>query len=155
MVHSLSQIYTHIVFHVNINEPIRIPINLQPRLHAYIAKTCHIIGSPSIIVGGMDDHVHVLCRISRNISPAKLLEKLKTESSKWIKTLSVEFGSSLSNFSWQNGYGIFSVSASKVEAVKQYISNQIEHHRTRSFKDEYLILLKKHKVDYDEKYLWS
>ena len=155
MVQTLSQIYMHIVFHVNLNREVRIPAALQPRLHAYLSAICKNHDSPSIIIGGADDHVHVLCYISKTLAPSKLLEELKSRSSKWMKTQAPEYGTLLGEFSWQNGYGVFSVSASKVDSVKQYIANQIEHHRKRSFKDEYRLLLDKHNVDYDERYLWS
>ena len=155
MAQSLSQLFVHIVFHVNINDNVKIPEALQSRLHAYLMTICNNHDSPSIIVGGTDDHIHILCRISKNIAPSKFLAELKATSSKWVKSVSPEFGLQLSKFSWQKGYGIFSVSASQVDIVKQYIANQSEHHRTRSFMDEYVMLLEKHGIVYDEKYLWS
>lgn len=155
MAQSLSQLYTHIVFHINFNYNVKIPEELQSRLHAYLATTCKNQKSPSIIVGGVEDHIHILCRLSKNIAPSKFLEELKTDSSKWIKNQSKEFDLILSKFSWQKGYGIFSVSSSQVKNVKKYISNQSEHHKKMSFKEEYLLLLKKYNVEYDEKYLWS
>ena len=155
MAQSLSQLYVHIVFHINFNDVVKIPEELQSDLHAYLAATCKNQNSSSILVGGVDDHVHLLCRLSKNITSSKLLEEIKTDSSKWIKTQAGEFGLSLNKFSWQKGYGIFSVSSSKINTVKQYISNQKEHHKKMSFKDEYLLLLKKHNVKYDEKYLWN
>jgi len=155
MSQSLSQLYVHIVFHINCNDAVIIPEKLQNNLHAYIAAICKNQDSSSIIVGGIDDHVHLLCRLSKNITAAKLLEEIKANSSKWIKTQADEFGSRLNKFSWQKGYGIFSVSLSKIDNVKQYISNQKEHHKKISFKDEYILLLKKHNVEYDEQYLWN
>ena len=155
MAQSLSQLYVHIVFHINFNDLVKIPEKLQADLHAYLAAICKNQNSPSIIVGGVDDHVHLLCRLSKNITAAKLLEEIKTDSSKWIKTQIKDFGLNLNRFSWQKGYGIFSVSSSKITTVKQYISNQKEHHKTMSFKDEYLLLLKKHNIEYNEKYLWN
>ena len=155
MAQSLSQLYVHIVFHVNLNDAIKIPEELQPNLHAYLAAICKNQDSPSMLIGGVDDHVHLLCRLSKNITTAKLLEEIKTDSSKWIKKQADEFGAKLNRFSWQKGYGIFSVSSSKINTVKEYILNQKEHHKTMSFKDEYLLLLKKHNVEYDEKYLWT
>ena len=154
MAHSLVKLHIHVIFHINLTDTVKIPIKLQPSLHSYLATTCKNHDSPAIVVGGTDDHIHILCRLSKNIAPSKLLEELKTNSSKWIKTQAREFGSQLSKFSWQKGYGVFSVSESKVSDVERYISNQIEHHKTRSFKDEYELLLKKHNVEYDEKYLW-
>ena len=155
MSQSLSQLYMHIVFHINLIDKVSIPEELQSHLHAYLAKICINLHSPSIVVGGTHDHVHILCRMSKNIAPAKLLEELKTSSSKWIKTQASEFGMMLSKFSWQKGYGVFSVSAPQVSNVQKYIANQREHHRKRSFKEEYLLLLQKYDVEYNEKYIWS
>ena len=155
MSQSLSKIYAHIVFHVNFSNFIKIPENLQPVLHGYIAKVCKNHDSNSVIVGGTSDHIHILCRMSKNIAPSKLLEEIKSYSSKWIKSQTDEYGMMLSKFSWQKGYGIFSVSESQIENVKKYISGQKEHHAKLTFKEEYLLLLKKHNVEYNEEYLWS
>ena len=155
MAQSLSQLYVHIVFHINLNNPVNIPEKLQPDLHAYLAVICQNHESPSILVEGTDDHVHLLCRLSKNITASKLLEELKTDSSKWIKTKAEDFDGRLNKFSWQKGYGIFSVSASQVPTVKEYISKQKGHHKKISFKEEYLLLLKKYNIEYDGRYLWS
>ncbi len=155
MSQSLSQLYTHIVFHVNLSNGIMIPEKLQPVLHAYLATVCKNHDSPSILVGGTNDHVHILNRISKNIAPVKLIEEIKTDSSRWMKTQAQDYGLMLSKFSWQKGYGIFSVSSSHVEVVRNYIANQVEHHKKRSFKEEYILFLEKHGVEYDEKYLWN
>lgn len=155
MSQSLSQLYMHIVFHVNFSDRITIPEKLQPVLHGYLATVCKNHDSSSILVGGTYDHVHILSRISKNIAPAKLIEEIKTYSSRWVKTQAQEHGLMLSKFSWQKGYGIFSVSSSHVEMVKNYIANQNEHHKKRSFKEEYILFLEKHSVEYDEKYLWT
>jgi REP element-mobilizing transposase RayT len=133
---------------------IDLPKSILPKLHAYIATTCNNHNSPAIIVNGTHDHVHILCHLSKNISISKLLEEIKTDSSKWIKTLANDFGYTLNNFSWQKGYGAFSVSASQVEIATQYIHDQERHHLRKTFKEEYLELLKKYNVKFDEKYLW-
>jgi putative transposase len=99
--------------------------------------------------------VHILCRMSKNISTSELLKELKIESSKWIKKQYEDFGFQLSKFSWQGGYGVFSVSASQVDKVKGYIANQKKHHLKIGYKDEYLALLHKYNIEYDEKYLWN
>ena len=85
----------------------------------------------------------------RTITIANLISKIKTSSTKWIKKRGID------NFSWQNGYGTFSVSSSKVEIVKNYILNQKEHHKKTSFKEEYRTFLKEYKIDYDERYVWD
>ena len=155
MSQSLSQIYTHIIFHVDFSKFAKIPNQLQPKLHAYLSKICLKHQSNPIIVGGVDDHVHILCRMSKNISIAALLKELKIESSKWVKKQFEYFGLQLSKFCWQGGYGAFSVSASQVDSVKKYISNQKEHHKNNGYKDEYRSLLNRYNIEYDEKYLWD
>ena len=155
MSHSLSQMYVHIVFHVDLIDEAYIPDEFLPVLHGYLATVCNNHDSPPIIVGGTHDHIHILCKMSKKITLAKLLQELKTNSSKWIKSQSAEHGAILSKFSWQKGYGAFSVSASQVETVKNYIANQKDHHKKMTFKEEYILFLKKHNIEYDEKYLWN
>jgi putative transposase len=107
--------------------------------------------SHAIEIGGVEDHVHILCNLSRKIALMKLIEEVKSHSSKWIKTK----GDKYSNFYWQNGYGGFSVNPTDVEIVKRYIQNQENHHNNKSFQDEYRNLLKKHHMEFDETYVWD
>jgi putative transposase len=102
-------------------------------------------------VGGVADHIHVLCRFGRTLSIANLLQELKRESSKWIKTQS----NTLADFHWQNGYGAFSISPSHVEEVRHYIATQEEHHRTVTFQEEFRRLLSKYGLEWDERYVWD
>ena len=102
-------------------------------------------------IGGYTDHIHILCMLSKKIALMKLMEELKSHSSKWIKTKD----SSLMDFYWQDGYGAFSVDYRGVDKVSRYIANQHEHHNKQTFKDEYRGILKKHKVEYDERYVWE
>ena len=104
-----------------------------------------------IIINGVDDHVHILCVMSKNIALSKLVEEIKRHSSRWIKTL----GPHYSSFSWQGGYGGFSVSPDLHKKVKDYILNQEAHHKKTSFRKEYLKFLKEYGIDYDENYLWT
>src|SRR5262245_54303679 len=129
MPQSLAQVYLHLVFSTKNRQSFLADKKLRGECHAYIAGTCHKRGSPSIIVGGVEDHVHILCTLSRQESVAVLIREIKRESSKWLKNK----GPSLRNFFWQAGYGAFSVSPSHVEALKQYIANQEQHHRNESF----------------------
>ncbi len=99
----------------------------------------------------MDDHVHILAHHARTITQADWVKELKRVSSLWIK----QRDPSLRDFAWQSGYGIFSVSASNLEAVKHYIANQEEHHRKTTFQDEYRAFLKRHAIPWDEKYVWD
>ena len=99
----------------------------------------------------MADHVHILCRFGRSLSIADLIKELKRESSQWLKTKA----SDLAGFYWQKGYGVFSVSASNVDEVRTYIADQERHHRQMSFQDEFRLLLKKHGLEWDERYVWD
>lgn len=150
MAQSLSKVYTHIIFSTKhrqklIDDSIKIP------LFEYLGGICKGLECNPIQVGGHTDHVHILCLLSRKIPQMKLLEEIKKQSSKWVKTK----GSHYSGFYWQNGYGIFSVNPSEIDVVIGYIRNQDEHHRTRTFKEEYRAFLKKYNVDYDERYVWE
>jgi REP element-mobilizing transposase RayT len=102
-------------------------------------------------VGGTDDHVHILCRLARTVSVSKAVEKIKTGSSKWIKTKHNRYQS----FGWQNGYGAFSIGASQIDVLRKYISNQREHHRKRTFQEEFRELCEKYNIEYDERYVWN
>ena len=104
-----------------------------------------------LIVGGVEDHVHVLCRLGKTIDVADLIRDLKRDSSKWIKSEQPR----LAEFHWQQGYGAFSISPSHVDALKEYIINQEEHHRHESFQDEFRRLCKKYGLEIDERYVWD
>jgi REP element-mobilizing transposase RayT len=107
--------------------------------------------SPALIIDGASDHLHTLFSLSRVVTIADLVEEVKTESSKWIKTKGQEFR----NFHWQNGYGAFSISQSEVATVKRYIRRQKVHHRRVTFQDEYRRFLAAYEVEYDERYVWD
>lgn len=150
MPQSLSKVILHLVFSTKNREP-WLDSEIRPRMHAYLATICRDLGSEALRVGGVSDHVHVLTTLPRTLSQAQIIEKIKKTSSKWIKTIDRRSR----GFSWQRGYGAFSVSPSQIEAVLQYIDTQQEHHRTRSFKEEYRELLRKHGVEFDERYVWD
>ncbi|MBN2234296.1 MAG: IS200/IS605 family transposase [Opitutales bacterium] len=124
---------------------------IRPKLHTYLATVTRNAGCEAYRVGGVADHVHLAIRLSRTVSVAKLVETLKSASSKWLKTQSP----SLTAFSWQRGYGCFSVGPLDLDALKAYIDNQVEHHTTRTFQDEYRMFLKKYEVMFDEAYVWD
>ena len=147
---SLFVNYSHIVFSTKGRSPLIHPPH-ETALHRYLAKVANEHGCPALEVGGHVDHVHLLCRLSSKIAPMALLQALKSHSSKWMKTN----GEGLEKFYWQDGYGAFSVNPSEIGRVQQYIQQQHEHHRTRTFKEEYLLFLKKYKVEYDERYVWD
>lgn len=151
MPQSLAQIYLHIVFSTKNRSPYFQDKSLRTELHAYLTGICRNLESPSLIVGGVEDHVHIFCMLSRKTSIAELSRELKRDSSKWIKTRD----SSMASFHWQNGYGAFSVSPAHVDSLRRYIANQEEHHRQETFQDEFRRLLKKYGVEYDEQYVWD
>ena len=106
---------------------------------------------PTINVGGYLDHVHLLAMMSRKLPLIKVMQELKANSSKWIKTKN----RSLSDFYWQDGYGAFSVGFDQISIVSEYISNQKLHHQNQTFQQEYVQLLTDHKIEFDERYMWD
>ena len=140
----------HITFSTKNIQPF-IDNTIEDSLFEYIGGICKGMECNPIKVGGYRDHVHILCLLSRKITQMKLVEEIKKQSSKWIKI----HGQTYSNFYWQGGYGIFSVNPAEIDIVSEYITNQCEHHKKKTFKDEFLTFLKKYKVDYDERYVWS
>ena len=149
MPQSLAQVYLHLVFSTKNRQPLLVNPSIRQECHAYLAGTCNARGSPSLIVGGVADHVHLLCTLAREEAIAVLIRELKRESSKMLKT------KGLASFYWQAGYGAFSVSPSHVAAVKEYIRNQEVHHQRVSFQDEFRRLLAKYGIAYDERYVWD
>ena len=147
---SLVQHYIHIIFSTKNHQKL-IDRSVESELFAYIGGCCNELECKPIKVGGYLDHVHILCKLSKKVTIVELMKKVKSLSSKWIKSKGGEYR----NFYWQDGYGSFSVNPSEVSIVSEYISNQYERHRNTTFKEEYLRFLKKYKVEYDEKYLWD
>src|SRR6266851_1049443 len=139
MPQSLSAILTHLIFSTKNREPFITP-EIEPELHPYIASIFRAMKSPSLAIDGTADHIHILFSLSRIITVAKLVEEVKTESSKWIKTK----GPAFRNFHWQKGYGAFSIGQSNVAALKGYIHGRKQHHRRVTFQDEYRKFLKRY-----------
>ena len=150
MPQSLSSILIHLIFSTKNREPFLTP-EIETELYPYMASILKAVKSPALIINGTSDHVHTLLSLSRVVTIADLVEEVKTESSKWIKTKGREFN----NFHWQNGYGAFSIGQSQVPAVKRYIARQKERHRRITFQDEYRKFLKLYGVEYDERYVWD
>jgi putative transposase len=147
---SLSNTLMHIIFSTKNRQPyIHDKVNL--RLYGYIRAICHDQESPILQIGGIADHIHILVNLSRKQSLSKLVNEIKSHSSKWIKTID----SDTQTFAWQSGYGAFSVGQLEYQKVINYISNQKEHHKVMSFKEEYLRFLKTYGMKFDEKYLWE
>ncbi len=150
MPQSLSMVIVHLIFSTKDRFPCIAP-SIRPHLHAYLATVARNSKCEAYRVDGRGDHVHLAVRLSRTMTISELVEELKTSSSKWIKTQQPE----LRQFSWQRGYGAFSVSPNELEALEAYIEKQEEHHRVRTFQEEYLALLKEYGVQYDERYVWD
>ncbi|MEK7951903.1 IS200/IS605 family transposase [Luteolibacter soli] len=150
MPQSLSRILIHLVFSTKNREP-ALSTALQAELHPYLAGTLDSMDCPSLRVGGVGDHVHMLFGLSRTKTIAEVVEAVKTSSSKWIKSKDAR----LSSFHWQSGYAAFSVSQSDADQVVAYLANQAEHHRKRTFQEEYRLLLEKYQVPFDERYVWN
>ena len=150
MSQSLCRIYLHIVFHTKITSPTIEAEHLE-RVHGYIGQLVNTTGCQVLRVGGTENHIHALLMFSKTETVAHVVEEMKRNSSRWIKTLSPKY----EKFAWQGGYGAFSVSQSQVDTVIRYINNQAEHHKKQSFKDEYLEFLRLYKIEYDERYVLS
>ena len=150
MSQSLAKIWVHIIFSTKDRYPFFNEKNFQTKLHNYIAGVGHNIGCKSISVGGINDHVHILLPQPKSQNLADIIKKIKTSSTKWIKSQS-NLNPLFAKFHWQSGYGAFSVSQSHVITVQQYINNQEEHHKKFSYKNELLALLKKHDIEFNQK----
>ena len=151
MPQSLVQIYVHLVFSTKHRQPFLTDAAFRPRVHAYLAGICKNLGSPSLRTGGVADHVHILCRLSKTSDVSSLVRDLKRDTTVWIK----RENTGLHDFHWQQGYGAFSVSPGHVEVLKQYIANQEKHHETESFQDEFRRVCRKYGAEIDERYVWD
>lgn len=151
MPQSLANVLLHIVFSTKERRPYLQSPQVRDVMTRYLIGTLQNLKCPSLIVGVVQDHVHILGVLHRTVSIADLIGELKSSSSKRIK----EEGPALAEFHWQNGYGAFSVSQSSVGQVREYITNQEEHHRTRTYQDEFRLLLQRHGITWDERYVWD
>ncbi len=150
MPQSLASVLVHVVFSTKNRQPLIRP-EIEPELHPYLATACRTLDSPTLTINGTEDHVHVLLRLGRKIALAELVQEIKTSSLKWIKTKGLPY----QGFHWQNGYGAFSIGQSGVEALQAYIANQKEHHRRKTFQEEFRALLAKYRIEYDERHVWD
>ena len=150
MAQSLSNVLLHIVFSTKHRRP-WIDAAIEQELFKYLATVCKTLACPSHAIGGADDHIHIACSLSRTVTMSKLVQELKQDSSKWIKTK----GERLADFSWQNGYGAFSVGQSQLDDLRGYIATQREHHRRVTYQDEFRRICEKYGVAIDERYVWD
>jgi REP-associated tyrosine transposase len=151
MSQSLSRMWSHLIFSTKDRYPFLSDGNIRDQTHKYIAAILRKHDCPTLLVGGVADHIHTLFALSKNQSVAEIVYEVKRGSSKWIKTQGAEFR----KFHWQNGYGAFSVSQSHVDMVRRYIAAQERHHRKVTFQDEFREFLQRYEVEYDERYLWD
>ena len=150
MPQSLANLYVHLIFSTKERFPF-LSKEVRPDLHSYMATVLANLHSPAMLINSVDDHVHILFNMGRTVTLAQVVEDVKKSSSKWIKTQSPK----LATFAWQAGYGGFSVSESNAPKVANYIQNQEEHHRKKTFQEEYREFLTKHKIEFDERYMWD
>ncbi len=150
MSQSLSLIIVQIIFSTKDRFPCLDPTT-RPNLHAYLATVARNSECEAYRAGGTADHVHLAVRLSRTLAVADLVEKLKTSSSKWLKTCRP----GLRRFAWQRGYGVFSVAPHELQELISYIEGQEEHHRVKTFQEEYRSLLKEYGIVFDERYVWD
>ena len=150
MPQSLSAVYIHLVFSTKHRHPVLRDETLRANLHSFLGGTSKTLECPPLIVGGVEDHIHMLARFGRTITQADWVKELKRVSNLWLKEQG-EFD----DFEWQGGYADFSVSQSNLEQVKSYITNQKHHHQKLTFQDEVRALLTKHQMEWDERYIWD
>ena len=151
MAQSLAKILLHLVFSTKERRPFLKDQTLREELHRYLGGILTNLECQPLIIGGVEDHVHLLFAHSRTATVADVVKELKRGSTVWLKTKSP----GLSEFAWQNGYGVFSIGQSQVEDVRAYIAGQKEHHRKISFQDEFRRLLQRYEIAFDERYVWD
>jgi REP element-mobilizing transposase RayT len=151
MPQSLSAVYIHLVFSTKERRPSLRDKPLREAMHSYLGGISKQLECPPIRVGGVEDHIHILARFGRTITQADWVKELKRASNLWIK----EQGKEFADFQWQGGYADFSASASNLDQVREYIEKQGEHHRKLTFQDELRAMLRKHEIEFDERYVWD
>lgn len=153
MPQSLTQLYAHLIFSTKHRKPF-LDEEIRPRVHAYLATIIRNLDSRYVVVAGVAgvaDHVHISFDMGKMHPPIEFVEKVKRESSKFVKTLGAKYQS----FYWQRGYGMFSVSSTHRNDVETYVRNQEEHHRRKSFQEEYREFLTRYEIEFNEEYVWD
>jgi putative transposase len=149
MPQSFGSLHCHLVFSTKQRLP-QITADIQPRLFEYIGGILRNHSSCLIAAGGMPDHVHLLVSLGRTVAAAEAVRLIKSNSSAWMHN-----ELSLPDFRWQDGYGAFAVSYSNIDSVKLYLANQAQHHAHKTFQDEFLEFLRRHDLEWDERYIWD
>lgn len=150
MSNTFTNLNYHLVFSTKDRQPL-ITKERQPRIYGYMGGIIKDLRGEAICIGGVEDHVHILCRLKTDVSLADVLRQIKGSSSKWINDELKPTG----KFAWQAGYAAFSVSRSRTDSVVRYIEEQEEHHREIGFKEELIDFLERHGIEHDERYLWK
>lgn len=150
MAHTFTSLLVHVIFSTKDRRPL-LDVDLRPRLLPYIGGIVREAGGTPLVMNGVDDHVHLLLGLPALLSVADAMRLLKTNSSRWVH----EQWPQRRAFAWQAGYGAFSVSRSNVDEVERYIAQQEEHHRRLTFQEEYLTFLRRHGIEFDERYVWD
>lgn len=151
MPQSASKIWVHLIFSTRDQLKFLVDSEIRREAHACLNTILCSYDCPTLAVGGAEDHVHALLALSETYPVETIVEHLKQNSARWIKS----YGPALSNFDWQEGYGVFSVGHFQLDDVKNQILAQEEHHRTVTFEDEYRRLLSKHQLPFDERDVWD
>jgi len=146
---TLTELIYHVVFSTKDRKPM-INSNMCDELYLYIGGIIIKHDAVLLQIGGIEDHLHIVIKLKPTHKLSELMQKIKGSSSKWMNK---KFGSAI-KFGWQDGYGAFTVSESQCSTVIKYVENQEKHHKTITFKDEFIQFLKRHKIEYDEKILW-
>jgi REP element-mobilizing transposase RayT len=150
MTHTFTHLATHVIFATKNRAPLINP-NMKADLYAYMGGIVREMGGKAIHINGMPDHVHLLIYLPPTVAMAEAVRVLKANSSRWVH----ERWRDSRRFGWQRGYGAFSVSRTAIPDVERYIASQEQHHRKVTFEQEFLVLLKLHEIEYDERYLWQ
>ena len=150
MASTLVKLYVHIIFHVKTTSP-KLRGDDLDRVFQYIGGIVRGMDGIPLAVGGMNDHVHILTTLPKQTTLSDFVRNIKSESSRWIKDVYKAYN----GFSWQNGYGAFSVSSSAIDKTVEYIGSQAEHHRKRTFREEYKMFLEAYGIEFDERYAFA
>ena len=150
MSQSLAKNLIHLVFSTKDRRPL-MDDTVRVEFHKYSAGILRDLNSPALLMNSVNDHIHVLFNLHRTKALSDVVMELKRGTSKWLK----EQGPQYQSFYWQAGFGAFSVSQSGIESVTDYIAKQAEHHRERTFQDEFRALLIRHEIEFDERYVWD
>lgn len=150
MPQSLAKLYIHLIFSTKNRERI-LGDDARADLHSYLGGILRDLDSPAVEINSEPDHIHILLNLSRTHSLSDVIMQVKRGSSAWLKSKDARYGL----FHWQSGYGAFSVSQSAVNDVRTYIRDQREHHRTRTFQEEFRAFLQRYEIEFDERYVWD